>query len=938
MSWVEGARVRLRLLFGRAAAEARMEEEFGFHVEMEAERLMREHGLDAREARRRALVAFGGVERHREDLREGRRPAWLAGRSLDFRLGFRMLVKYPGLTMVGGLAMAFAIWVGVIVFQLVSLVLFPTLPLPDGDRIVHIRNWDAAANSPDARALHDFMVWRDALRTVADIGAFRDATRNLVNAGADARSVQVAEVTASAFRIAPAPPLLGRTLSAADEQPGAPPVVVLGYDVWQSGFGGDAGVLGRSVQLGDEYATVVGVMPEGYAFPIAHEVWTPLRLDGVVVAPRSGPGITIFGRLAPGVSYRQAQAELTTLGQRAAVDHPATHEHLRPQVKPYASQLEETGGGDLLAFLLMHVFVVMLLVLICGNVALLLFARAATREAEIVVRSALGASRRRIGVQLFIEALVLGGVAAAIGLAAAQLTLTRWGVEFLQANLGRLPFWVDVNVSPAAVLWAAVLTLLGAVIAGVLPALRVTRDLGSRLRQGTPGSGGMQFGGVWTAVIVAQVAATVAFPAVAYVEQRLLASMRSYQPGFAAEEYLGVRLDMDAGTAGSGPLAEAERRERFSTSLELLRERVAAQPGVRGVAFVDRLPRTYHRERRIELDDGGVAAAPGTRGAASAPGTLAAPSAPGPAPSSEPDAQHEVVMAAVDASYFDVLEAPVLAGRGFGPTDLEPGARAVIVDEAFVDALLRGQNPIGRRLRFTASPAADASAAQETQPWYEVIGVVPELGLRHPAQRGRPAGVYLPTAPGSDGPVNLLVHTRGDPMVIASSIRTLATAVDPTLRVREFQRLDSVMDDVLWIVGLWLRITLVLTAIALLLSLAGIYAVLSFTVSRRTREIGVRVALGADRRRLVTAIFRRPLAQVGLGVVAGGIVVAAGAFMLAGALPVSDGTLSGAGVSARGLGLFAGYIALMFGVCLLACIVPLRRALGVEPTEALRTG
>jgi putative ABC transport system permease protein len=921
MSWIEGARLRLRLLFGRAAAEARMEEEFSFHVEMEAERLMREHGLGASEARRRALVAFGSVDRHREDLRDGRRPAWLAGASLDFRLGFRMLVKYPGLTIVGGLAMAFAIWVGVIVFQLVNLVLFPSLPLPDGDRIVHLRNWDAAANGPDARALHDFVVWRDALSTVTDVGAFRDATRNLVIAGDDARPAAVAEITASAFRIASEPPLLGRTLSVADEQPGAPPVVVLGYDVWRTRYGGDSGVLGRSVQLGDTYATVIGVMPEGYAFPIAHELWTPLQLDGVAVAPRSGPGITIFGRLAPGASIREAQAELTTLGQRAAADYPATHEHLRPQVKPYASLLEETGGGEIFAFLLMHVFVVMLLVMICGNVALLLFARAATREAEIVVRSALGASRRRIGVQLFIEALVLGGVAAGVGLAAAQLTLSRWGLEFLQTNLGRLPFWVDVNVSPAAVLWAVTLTLLGAAVAGLLPALKVTRGLGSRLRQGTAGSGGMQFGGVWTAVIVAQVAATVAFPAVAYVEQRLLTSMQSYHPGFAAEEYLGVRLEMDVGAARSDvPVVEAERRERFSASLELLRERVAAQPGVRSVAFVDRLPRMYHRERRIELDDGGSAAPAGNAPARALP-----------------DASYEVVIAAVDASYFDVLQAPVLAGRGFGPADLEPGARAVIVDQAFVDELLRGQNPIGRRMRFASPPGAAANAAQEPQAWYEVVGVVPELGLRHPAQRGRPAGIYLPTAPGSDGPVNLLVHTHGDPMVMASSIRTLASAVDPTLRLWDFQRLDSVMDDVLWVLGLWLRITLVLTAIALLLSLAGIYAVLSFTVSRRTREIGVRVALGADRRRLVTAIFRRPLTQVALGIAAGGGVVAAGAFMLAGALPVAGGgPLSGGGLSAGSVALFAGYIVLMFGVCLLACIVPLRRALGVEPTEALR--
>jgi putative ABC transport system permease protein len=174
MRWVEGARARLRLLFARDSAEARMDDEFRFHLEMEKERLMREEGLDAGEARRRALVAFGGVERHREELREGRGLAWLGGLSLDFKLGLRMLVKYPGLTIVGGLAMAFAIWVGAVTFEMVGLFVNPTLPLPGGERIVQIRNWDVTANDPDPRALHDFLVWRGSLRSVTDVGAYRD--------------------------------------------------------------------------------------------------------------------------------------------------------------------------------------------------------------------------------------------------------------------------------------------------------------------------------------------------------------------------------------------------------------------------------------------------------------------------------------------------------------------------------------------------------------------------------------------------------------------------------------------------------------------------------------------------------------------------------------------------------------------------------------------
>jgi putative ABC transport system permease protein len=909
MRWIDAARARLRLLLLRDAAEARMNDEIRFHLEMETERLMRAESLDAAEARRRALIAFGGVDRHREQLRDGRRPAWLAGLSLDARLGARMLVKYPGLTVVGGLAMAFAIWIGVVTFQLVGALLYPSLPLPDGERIVELRNWDAEANAVDASALHDFVVWRDALGTVTDMGAFREGVRNLVVAGDDALPVAVAEITSEAFRIAPQPPLLGRPLQPADEQPGAPMVVVLGHDVWRLRFAGDAGVLGRTVQLGDTYATVVGVMPEGYAFPIAHEAWLPLRVDDAAIAPRTGPGITIFGRLAPGYSLRDARTELAALGQRAAAELPETHAHLRPQVHRYATMFEDMEVGDFVAFGLMYLFVVLLLVIICSNVALLMFARAATRESEIVVRSALGASRSRIAAQMFVEALVLGLVAAALGLAAADFTLDRWGTEFLATNLGRLPFWLSLDLSFAAVLWALGLTLLGAAIAGLLPAMKVTRGLAQRLRQGTAGSGGLQFGGVWTAVIVAQVALTVVFPAVALLEHRLLTGLRSYDPGFPAAQYLGVRIDMDQGSAASAVVATAEEQQaQFAASLEMLRDRVAQQPGVLGVAFVDRLPQMYHRERRVEVDEATTASW---------------------------ETLPEVNLAAIDAAYFDVLQAPIIAGRGFGPTDFGPGARAVIVDEGFVAEVLHGQNPLGRRVRLAAPPSASADAQQDAEPWYEIVGVVPELGMRHPTQTGRAAGVYLPTPSGSDGPVNLVIHARGEPLALAGSVRTLATAVDPTLRISAVQRLDRVADDVIWFVGVWLRITVVLTAIALLLSLAGIYAVLSFTVARRTREIGIRVALGASRRGLVAATFRRPLAQVGAGVLAGAVLIVLGGGVLAGELPLGEGVGSGAGAAAQGL-LFAGYIALMLAVCLLACIVPLRRALGVEPTEALR--
>lgn len=831
----------------------------------------------------------------------------LSGLSLDFKLAARMLVKYPGLTIIGGLAMAFAIWAGSVSFELLAMMLDPSLPLPRGDRIVQLRNWDASANAQEKRALHDFAQWRTQLRSVTDVGAYRDVRRNLRGSDGEMRPVDLAEISASGFRVASGQPLMGRVLLPSDEQPGAPPVVVLGHDIWQTRFGGAATIVGQSVQVDDAFPTVVGVMPAGFEFPIAHDLWMPLPADLLGAQPREGPAITVFGRLAPDVSLDEAQAELTTLGARAAAAYPRTHEHLRPQVAAYTTVVFEPNPSDRVAVFAIYLFVIMLLVLICSNVAMLLFARAATRENELVVRSALGATRGRIVAQLFAEALVLGAVAAIVGLAAAGLVLGRWGGAFLELNMGRLPFWYDPGLSPATVVAALGLTVLAAAIAGVLPALRITRGLGGRLREATPGAGGPRFGGVWTVVIVTQVAFTVAFPVVAFVEQQELSRIRSYDPGFPAAEYLSVRLDADGmGAYAQDPDTTAAARERFAMTLEAVRQRIASDPAVAGVTFVDRLPRDYHPEYRIEVEGMSMADA---------------------ASAQEPDEPPEVSMAGIDPSYFDVLGAPILAGRAFHSGDAQSG-NTIIVDQGFVDVILKGRNPLGRRIRYVSYDDEPGPPP----PWLEIVGVVKELGMGFAVSRQRAAGVYSAIPVERLSPLQMVVHTRGDPMAAAPRIRQLAASVDPRLRLTEVQRLDEVTSPLLWILNLWLRITAVLMAIALLLSLAGIYAVLSFTVARRTREIGIRVALGASRRGVVTAIFRRPLTQVAIGVAAGAVLIALMSLVDLG----GDGGMTGGGMSPRQVVLLIGYAAFMMGVCMLACIVPTRRALGVEPGVALR--
>jgi predicted permease len=637
---------------------------------------------------------------------------------------------------------------------------------------------------------------------------------------------------------------------------------------------------------------------------MSHELWLPLRTNVAGLEPLSGGKITVFGRLAPGMTFESAQAEMTAFGKRLAAEHPTTHAQLQPHVLPYTQF--SVNNTDMKAMMgLTYFFVVALVVVVCSTVALLLFARAAARETELLVRSALGASRRRIVVQLFAEALVLAGVAVVVGLATAQLSLTVWGEPYLKMGWGaeNLPFWIDFKLSPTTIGYALALAVIGALVAGVMPARKITRGLGSRLRAGTSGGGGVSFGGVWTAVIVVQVALTVMFPAVVMLVRSESKRVASYDAGFRTHEYLGVTLGVESGGQETlTPEMRAALGTRVMTSLEALRGRLEGEPGVAGVTFVDQLPGDDHDARRAEV--------------------VSLPEV----------APKWVSIASADLSYFDVLNAPVLSGRAFNRADLAANARVVVVDQGFVDLVMSGRNPIGHHIRLGTGQPADSNAAP--LPSYEVVGVVKELGLASAAMPQRTKGVYLPVVPGSQGSLKMIVHGRGDPLLIAPRVRELAMSVDPAIRVEQITRLDQVTTPLLWLLSLWQKIIVGLTAVAIVLSLAGIYAVLSYIVARRTREIGVRVALGASARRVITSIFKRPLTQVTLGVIAG-IVLIVVAATAAGKSTQFEGT--GIGVLTFGdVALLVGYAILMLGVCTLACVVPTARALRVQPTEALR--
>jgi predicted permease len=802
---------------------------------------------------------------------------------LDFKVGFRMLARYPGLSLVGTIAIAVAIALGTIYFEAVNKWQNPRLPIRDGERVVSIRSWDVNAFRTEGRSLHDFAIWREQLRTVEHLGAAVTFVRNLATEDGGVEPVSGAEITASAFRLMGTPPLLGRTLSEHDERPGEPPVVVISHTLWKTRFASDPRVLGRAVKLGTVDATVVGVMPEGFAFPMSQRIWAPLRVDGSALAPRTGPSASIFGRLAPDASIDDARAELGVLGARLAAASPATHEHLRPRVTTYAKPLTEGGQWQMVRNVLYVVngIFLMLLAVICANVATLVFARTATRGWEIAVRGALGASRGRIIAQLFVEALVLAGAGTLLGLLVARVALS-WGLT-LFAGSDALPFWIDDSLSWRTVIYAALLTLFGAAIIGILPALRVTRiNVQDVLRSEGAARSGLRFGGVWTAVIVVQVAITVAFLPLAAGGVFESNRFRQRAEGIGAEWYLAASVGMDREDHGADSAAFAARGRQ---SFDEFERRLGAEPGVEHVAFADRLPVEDQFKYQIEVDTSIGAPATGLR---------------------------RSTLVQVSRGFFAAFGTSVVAGRDFEPLDFETG-RVMIVNESFARHVLGGRNPIGQRIRIV-SGEVDRYAGER---WYEVVGMVEDFGWQLPRPEEQSA-MYQPRLPTASEGMSLAMRVR-DPDTFAARLRTVAADVDPTIRLTDVQPLAMVGGGEAKSNWVLTYVAWLISFIVLLLSATGIHSLMSFTVARRTREIGIRVALGARPGRIVAGIFSRALLQISAGVLAGSGLAA----------------LMGIG-STRQLLLLLAADGIMLVVGLAACAVPVRRALTIDPTEALR--
>ncbi len=838
-------------------------------------------------ARRRALVSVGGGGRRNDAGHDAHGSRWLDALWLDARFSLRMLLKHRGLTMVAGFAMAVAIAVGTTAFETISGMLDSTLPFPGGERFVQLQFAGADGGGEEEQLMHEFAALRAQLRSVEHLSAYRTTQHNLVAAETAPEPVEVAEITPSAFTITNTAPLLGRYLLPSDEADAASPVVVVAYQAWQLHFARDANVVGRTVRLGGVPRTVVGVMPEGFGFPLRHEFWIPLRVNPLEYPLGGGPSLEIFGRLAPGVTIEQAQAEFGGLGQPMAAARAENRLPLRPVVVPYTQLGDPTMLWALRAAQLVASA---LTVLVAINLAILVYARTVTRQGELAVRSALGASRRRILTQLFIEAFALALLGAAAGLGIAAYALD--SIQTMNETGELLPYWISFALSPRAIIVALGLAVLSALIIGVVPGVKATGSgLIANLHE-LHGRSGTRLGVTWTALIVAQVAVAVAvLPAAGFISARVIRG-ELVGTGFPAESIV-------TGEVGFGPDAPEVDHDRLAAQQRQLLAKLEAEPGVTGVAFSAGVPGSAPI-KLIRFQDGVRVRA---------------------------RAEHVPDVGITDAllpsttrisvDLFKTYGVQMLAGRPFAAADL--GTTNVVVNRSFVEMYLQERDPLGLLFRYEKPNPTQVG-------WHQIVGVVSNFPGFPPDfwREGLPT-IYHPAAVGDIFPVVLSVRFAGDPPPsFINRFRHIGAAVDPALQLTEvgvlsnrFDQARAMMRSVAWATAL-------VTMSVLLLSAAGIYALMSFTVAQRTREIGIRTALGAPPRRLMLNVCGRAAWQVVAGVVVGSV-LAAGAFVAIGVGVV------------RAMPLLLIVAAIMALVALLATLGPARRGVRIPAMEALRT-
>jgi predicted permease len=805
----------------------------------------------------------------------------------DLRFAIRLIVKERWYTAVAVAVLALGIGINAIGFTIVNAALLRGLPFHDSGQL-YLLAWQARSGSRSNLSYAELQDWRDQTRAFTGLAAFNTGLANISDDRALPEQVPGAWLTADTFRLLGQQPLLGRDFAPGEDRKGAEPVVILGYRLWKDRYAGDAGVLGKSLRLNGQAATIIGVMPDRMNFPVVAELWAPsVPKDGQ--ERRDARFLSVFGRLRAGASADEARTELTGIAQRFATAYPDTNKDLvSARVETFSQRF--VGGNARIVFLVISAAVGFVLLIACANVANLLLSRSAQRAREIAIRMALGATRLRVLRQLLLESVVLACIGGALGLLIAIA-----GVRAFDAavqDTGK-PYWLVFAVDYVVLAYVAAICLVTGILFGLAPALHVSKANVHRVlkESGRGNAGGRRTRWFSATMVVMELALTIVLLVGAGLLIRSFVKLYALDIGMRSEHLMAMRLHLL-----ETKYATPESRLAFFDRLE---PRLAAIPGLEAAAVTTSVPPSGTGDTAFEIDG---------------------------RPPRQPDEQPlEVSTVTISPRFFDTAGVRLLRGRTFGDTDGTPGAETLIVNARMAARFFPGEDPLGRRVRFVPRKA---SAGDPVPVWRTIVGISPTIRHSAPQDAEPDAVAYVPHRQDPPMGSSLLVRSQLPPASVMEAVRREVQAIDADQPVFTIRTLDRLLVEQRWPFRVFGTLLGVFALVALTMSVVGLYAVMAYSVTQQTQEIGVRMALGAGRRQVSWLILRRGLAQLAAGVALG----LAGAYVLTGAMrqllvqvtPTDPLT-------------FACITSLLSLVAIAACLIPAQRATRVDPLVALRT-
>jgi predicted permease len=775
------------------------------------------------------------------------------------------------------LALMLGIGLTTTMFSIVYGALLKGMPFPDPDRLAFVfRDNPSRGFQRMPVPIHDYLDYRAQQRSFTRIAGYYPGTVN-VSGAERAERYEGAWITADLFDVLGVRPLLGRGFTRDEETPGKGNVTVLSYSMWHDRYGADPAIIGKSIRANGVPMTVVGVMPSGFLFPNNQAIWLPVQLDATKLERGEGRQLQVIARLKPGVSIDAANTDVFAIAKRLAAEYKAANEGVTANARPIIESQIGPQPRRLLWTMLGAVFLVLLIA--CANVANLLLDRAAHRTKEVGIRTALGASRAAVVRQFLSEALVLALGGAVLGTLIAQVGITLFNRAIADTNP---PFWLDIKLHPPVLLFVIATTVLASLVSGAIPAYQSSRaDINEILKDESRGASSFRIGRLSRGLVVFEIALSCGLLVASGLMVKSVVKLRTMDAGVNTENVFTARVGFPEA------YTDTAAQTRFFDELV---PRLAALPGVQAVALTSQLPGV--------CCSGGNFAVEGK--------------------SYQADRDYPFTFTnTVTPGFFSTFKVSPVVGRAFTAEDREGSVPVAIVNETFVKKHLAGGDPLGKRIRL--------GGAKSKESWRTIVGVIPDIFT---GDTGNPhdAGVLTPLAQNRSNYLSMAVRAP-NAMALTAQVRAAVASVDADIPIYFVSTMDDAIATGVWHVRVFGGLFVVFGFAALLLAAIGLYAVMAFSVSRRAREVGIRIALGARTAHVLRLVFGQGIIQLGIGLTLG-LALAAGLSRLVAAILFD--------VTPRDPATFGGVVAVLIATGLLACYIPARRAARVDPLSAMR--